>query len=230
MDVLDLAERAESIADPELRKKVSKQIIDLALTKDGRTSFKGRPGQKWKHGFIPINTKAKIAKAKGSPIAMKRMNRLFGGSKDTLAVKDKGGDTVNAKTASRLAGVKVKDIKSSQRVKNSQFEKNKVGRGTANAKKSWDAIPGNLKTVRNGKRYVIATFGGKQVLTEWQGGTTDIQAKNTTRQATLTSGDAKTMSTAALRKVLKDPNAGKQAKQVAYRALQAKLKASVKQA
>lgn len=224
VDIVDLTARASKIEDPTLRGIVMDQIIDLAkLTSDGRPSFKGKPGQKWKHGFIPVNEKAQVAKAKGSPIAMKRMKRLFG-NKGRVSVGDRqSGDTSNATTASRVAGVKVTDIKRSNRVKNAQFEKNKVGRNQARAQQNWDKIPPEAKTVRNGKRFVIATFGGRQVLTEWHGGSREIDAKNTTRQASLTTADAANLSSAQLRKILKDPKAGKAAKQKAYQALKQTL-------
>lgn len=50
--------------------------LDLALTKDGRRSYKKQG--KWKHGFIPADPKAVESKAKGSPIATKRITRLYG--------------------------------------------------------------------------------------------------------------------------------------------------------
>lgn len=234
LNIQDLAARASAIADPGLRGQAREAILDLALTKDGRTSFKNQG--KWGHGFIPLDEKAKRAKAKGSSIAMQRMNRLYGGARrkqkkfqgdnKPVTVETDGGNMVTAKDASRVAvaGAKAPDIGHTQRVKNSQFEKNKVGRVEARATRAWDDIPDTAKTVRDGKRYVVSTYKGEQVLTEWQGGVDDIDAENTTLQKTLTAADAADMTTAELRRLLKDPKAGKQAKQMAYKALQAKLK------
>lgn len=61
------------------------RIIDLALTKDGRKSYKKQG--KWGHGFVPLDDKAKEAKAKGSPIARKRINRLYGTTSKVAAIK-----------------------------------------------------------------------------------------------------------------------------------------------
>lgn len=236
---LDLAERAMQIEDPVRRKKVMGQILDLALTKDGRKSFKNQG--KWKHGFVPMDEPAVTAKAKGSPIARQRIKRVFGGQQRRIAATDPNqrpqerlkveagkGKTVASASAGALRGVKAPDIQRTQRVKNSQLESNKVGRVKARATRAWDDIPDNAKTVRNGKRYVVSEYQGNQVLTEWQGNIRETEAKDTTQQVTLTEGDAANMSTAELRRILKDPKAGKSAKQVAYRTLQAKLAAGVK--
>lgn len=240
LNVLDLAERAKSIADPELRKEVMTKVVDLAMTKDGRQSYKNQG--KWGHGFVPLDEAAKKSKAKGSPIAMKRMNRLFGGAKRRQkeaaakdhsgppSVKAEGGNTVTASRATLLRGAKTSDIKRSQRVKNSQFEKNKVGRVDARASRPWDEVPADAKVVRNGKRYVVSRFGDEQVLTEWTGGVVEGETKNTTKYASLTAADAADLSTGELRKILKDPKMSKQARQVAYKALQDKIKKVAKTA
>ena len=249
LSVMDLAERAKAIADPEARREAFARILDLAAgvpnhkisrpdpgkgkTKQGLPSYKKQG--KWKHGFVPVDSKAVESKAKGSAVATKRVNRAFGKNAPVPAnkpikVETAGGNTTTAKTASRLAAPKIKDVKRSNRVRNSQFEENKVGRVDARATRAWDDIPAEAKTVRNGKRYVVTKFGGKDILTEWHGGIREGETKNTTRYVTLTSADAAKMSSAELRKILKDPASAKAVKRTAYKALQAQLKEQVKRA
>lgn len=242
-------------------------IIDLASTiaprnargkaTDGRNSFRGQG--KWKHGFVPANRAAKEAKAKGSPIAMKRMNRLFG--------KDKAADDVRKPTrevaakgrvGQRTAGgvrknnptkIKVdekahpgsesaKDIAhlrstpfSGNDNKNvtdagkggllpdEQKEASKSSRVPERARQNWDEIPEALKTVRNGTRYVLAEFGGKQYVTEWLGGVVKGETKNTSIRSTLSIEAAKGLSTSELRAAMKDPRASAQSRKVARLAL-----------
>lgn len=242
LSILDLAERAKSIDDPELRKQVFNQIIDLSKKLDRPDPGKGKTKQglpsyrkqgKWKHGFVPVDGKAVQSKAKGSPVAKRRIERIFGkktGSDDKggpVTLERKGGK-VTGTSAARIQGLRAPDITQAHRVKNSQFEKNKVGRVDSRALRAWDDIPDSAKVVKNGKRYVVSKYRGEDLLTEWQGGVRIGETKNTTKYRTLTEADAADMTTAQLRKILKDSSNPKAAKKVAYQALQAKLNASVK--
>lgn len=173
-------------------------VIDLALTKDGRKSFKNRG--KWKHGFVPVDDAAKEAKAKGSPIARRRINRLFSGgrkvsddprsrsasqtkeiAKARAAKGAKSGTAIRALPRGSGSAERVQDVGQATRadVRDSERQhrqiqafKGEVGRGRrapARATQSWDSIPESEKTVRNGKKYVLTHFRGQQLLTEWVG-------------------------------------------------------------
>lgn len=281
MDIKALAKRANSIEDPEQKAAARTRILDLAgidaaevidlastiaprnargRASDGRRSYKGQG--KWKHGFVPANKAAKEAKAKGSPIAIKRLNRLFGGDK---APDDPQKSTREAPRGSRKApagrrapstssksrAFREKDAKNIKidekgvteransigQLRSSQFvdsretkhsspsnrkEASKQSRAPRRAEQDWDSIPANLKTTRNGKRYVVATFGGKQVITEWTGGVNEVEqaALNKRKvQTSITTGDAQSMSTAELRQLLKNPNTPKSVRKILNRAL-----------
>lgn len=226
MDTLALAERANVIEDDEARGRARAAIIELSSSiparrrgngraKDGRPSYKKQG--KWGHGFVPLDQAAKEAKAKGSPIAMKRMNRLFKGGSSKVTTSDKPvvvsesglkkGEKGHRERVSRVAylgKVKPKDAKATQRVR--------LGGRKQAALQAWEDIPSANKTVRNGKRYVLTTFGGRQILTEWQGGVRDqtpgaLNKRKVVRS--VTAADMANMSTAELRQLLKNPRTPK---------------------
>lgn len=194
-------------------------VIDLAMTKDGRKSFKNQG--KWKHGFIPVDEEAKTSKAKGSPIAMKRINRLYG---DGVVVKGKRGGTVRATSAARLGGAaQTKNARATQRVRPQVKREVSRGRGsTARALKPWENIPDEAKTIRNGKRFVVSTFAGKQQLTEWSGpqGYHKIELDpSRVVYRTMTLAKAKKFSSAELRRLLSVPGQPKAVKKVINQAM-----------
>ena len=274
---------------------IAAAVIDLASTipprnargrvpSDGRKSFKGQG--KWKHGFVPVSQAAAESKSKGSPIAMKRMKRLFGKTKKDDApnapnqvpkrsrLDDKPinqtrhpkADRVKAATGragGRSAGgrkkdpheVKVdektrpgseraKDIgflrhssvdaatnKPTAKLSDSQKEASKETRIPERARQNWDEIPETLKTVRGGKRYVLAEFGGKQYVTEWVGGvkTTESTAlANRKVMRTLASADAAKMSQSELRALANNPKSPESVKRTARKALKSIAKAQEK--
>ena len=264
MDIRALAERANKIEDPTARATARRQVLDLASTiaprnargkaTDGRNSFKGQG--KWKHGFIPANKAAHEAKAKGSPIAMKRTRRLFGkGTAPDDATKSSRENTAKnpnrrefIKAATGRAGSRhvegtatkrnpkdirvdekstpgsegVKDIGQLRRTGSLDAESNRPARSKSSSQKeaskssriperatqNWDEIPETAKTVRNGKRYVLAEFGGKQYVTEWVGGVdtvSDTALKDRKVMRTLSSADAANMSQSELRALVNNP-------------------------
>lgn len=205
------------------------RVIDLALTKDGRKSFK-RQG-KWGHGFVPLDKKAKEAKAKGSPIAMRRMNRLYAtkqanekakeaakpkegnkpgevttgsSAKKMVRVRKKNGGTESVKDIAEIRSQRMSDTKATQRTKPQQVaNKRKVVR---RSDKPWSEIPESQKTIRNGKKYTLTTFGGKQQLTEWFGPNYTEQDTNKLGHRVLrsvTTTQLQQMSTAQLRQLLR---------------------------
>jgi hypothetical protein len=200
--------------------------VDLALTKDGRKSFK-RQG-KWGHGFVPLDAKAKEAKAKGSPIAAKRVERLYG----KAAGKKKVGTTLESKTGGservqRLESARnivLKDATKAQRVKPSQKEASKGGGRTARATQPWEKITDANKVTRNGKRYVLTNFHGKQQLTEWVGQNADVETRSTSRLSNLSAIDAGRMTTAEIRRALKTGGIPKHVRTVLNQALAKKVK------
>lgn len=206
-------------------------VLDLAMTKDGRQSFKNQG--KWKHGFIPRDQAAVTSKAKGSPIARKRIMGLFGSSVGSsgdgkVTVKGKGGNTVSGTTASRLSGAVTKDITHNQRVDPSVKREVSRGRGqSARALSAWEDIPVNERTVKNGKRFVVATYGGKQQLTEWAGpGAGDVKKANPADglYASITAGTASKFSSGQLRMLLAVPGQPENVKRVLNAALRAAMK------
>jgi hypothetical protein len=90
----------------------SKGVIDLALTKDGRKSYKNRG--RWRHGFIPVDQEAKVSKAKGSPIAMKRIQRLFSGTGRSKSAKKRD---VKPAEVGRQIGIEAKEGTGTERVR-----------------------------------------------------------------------------------------------------------------
>lgn len=323
MDIQVLAERANRIVDPVQRSAARakvlelaygedfERVIDLASTiaprkakgkaSDGRNSFAGQG--KFKHGFIPVNQAAKEAKAKGSPIALKRMKRLFGANKvaddprsssrevpvspspipskvaqakyddrkntTTKAAKDRVkriGERNAEESRSRVQsatgrvgnrssdakrnpeGVKVnekthpgsesaKDVaflrntpinekgnRPPKQAGTEQLEASKQSRRPKRATQNWEEIPETLKTVRNGKKYVIAEFGGKQYVTEWVGGVqenTQTALKDRKVMASLTSADAANMGQSELRALVNNPRSPQSVRKAARVALRA---------
>lgn len=217
----------------DLAEEIASAVIDMALTKDGRTSFKGQG--KWKHGFVPVDQPAKVSKAKGSPIAMQRVNRIFGSggaavsgpsspkltqasglkpnkpikTSKPVTVTGQAGGTTTGTSIGRVGNPLVKDATASQRV--DPKTKNEVSRGrsqTARALKPWDSIPETAKTIRNGKKYVLASFGGKQQLTEWVGPSAGGQVKADPADglySSITLADASKFSASQIRKLLAVP-------------------------
>lgn len=217
----------------DLAEEIACAVIDLALTKDGRPSFKGQG--KWKHGFVPRDEQAVQAKAKGSPIASQRIHRIFGNAIGTsktpapLTVKGEGGGTTTGTSASRLGNPLIKDATASQRVNPKNKREVSRGRGqTARALKPWDSIPEDQKTVRNGKKYVVATFGGQQQLTEWVGPGAGPQVKSDPadqRYAAMTPATAAKFNTGQLRRLLAVPGQPDNVKAVLNAALTKAAKA-----
>lgn len=283
VDVKALAKRAGRIDDPARRAAARQAVLDMAgvdgvslielastiaprnargRATDGRRSYKGQG--KWKHGFVPANKAAKEAKAKGSPIAIKRLNRLFGHdtapddarknnrevaatgragqrsaggrkndakgqvgvSEKTNPVAEKANDVAFFRHQSPSTNKNLKPTKDNTLPK-SQKEASKSTRIPKRARQNWGEIPENLKTVRNGKRYVLAQFGGKGYLTEWVGGVEGVQQtalKNRKVMRTLSSADAANMSPAELRALVNNPQSSDQVKKAARKALVAAAK------
>jgi 2'-5' RNA ligase len=216
----------------DLANAVADSILDFArgMTKDGRPSFKNQG--KWKHGFVPIDEAAVTSKAKGSPIARRRIKRLFGGGKGAaphVRVKSsETGATTGGSSIARIGTPLVKDATHSQRV-NPKVKKevSKGGGGTSRALSPWDEIPDEAKTMRNGKRYVLATFGGKQQLTEWAGPSAGEQTKADPADglyASLSMAKAVKFSTGQLRRLLDVPGQPENVKRVLNAALRAAMK------
>lgn len=101
------------------------------------------------------------------------------------------------------------DSKSNRPVKGlagDRKEASKSSRVPERATQNWDEIPESLKTVRGGKRYVLAEFDGKQYVTEWVGGVRGVsQTPNQKVMRSITEADAKKMSPAALRAMIDNP-------------------------
>jgi len=216
VSLMDLAERVRSIEDPTMKAEARAKILDLALTKDGRKSFKKQG--KWGHGFVPLDAAAREAKAKGSPIAAKRINRLFGGAKSKkkrtepvtpkpgVQVKAEGGGQERASAASRLRNPEISDAKAQQKIRPKNLEESKGGGRDKRSERPWEEIPEGQRTIRNGKRYVLTTFRGKQQLTEWTGSLhdEDVGAPSLAdrRLSNITAGDAAKLKTGRIKKIL----------------------------
>lgn len=238
------------------------EYIDLAMTKDGRKSFK-RQG-KWGHGFVPLDAKAKESKAKGSPIAAKRISRLFDSPSkqatasraattatmkqraahssahgNVLTAKGKAAGHAKGASASKGSTERVQnvgqsiraDIKESSpknRVPLPGLERGKGRRAAPRATKAWASIPENQKTVRNGTKYVMSTFNGKNMLTKWLGENPGQAAPDASKRQfrEARSVELNQMTTAQLRKLVKS---GKQPPSVVKKAnilLKKKMKAA----
>lgn len=265
MNLLDLAERAAKIKDDAARTAARQSILDLSSSippknargraTDGRPSYKKQG--KWGHGFVPLDDAAKEAKAKGSPIAMKRMQRLFGKVKAVSKVNKPSEPTGRAGGRSGLGRkkdatavrVKEKNNPVSEKANDVAFlrhsasaqktnrpdatlpkqnkEASKGGRISARVNQNWDEIPETLKTVRNGKRYVLAEFGGKGYLTEWVGGVKDgtpgdLAARKV--MSSITRADALKLSDAQLRAMINNPKTPASVKTILRKAIKTHAK------
>lgn len=253
VNLQDLADRAATIADPELRAAARAKILDLAgpgstippkrssgKTSDNRPSYK-RQG-KWGHGFVPLDKAAKEAKAKGSPKAMQRVNRVFKGTRagqrtagsakrnTTRVAVNERGTRENATSLGALRNASFEDARHTERqTTKSNREISKSSRIPDRATQNWDEIPSTLKTVRNGKRYVVAEFQGKQVITEWVGGTNTVDSTPLSKRKlmrTITAADAASMSAAEIRNMLDNPRTPKSLRKILNQALRAKQEES----
>lgn len=191
------------------------KVIDLALTKDGRKSFKKRG--RWKHGFVPVDSEARVAKAKGSPIALRRISRLFPGGSSNTTPQAKPGRQIKIKAAKgspteRIARVgqsrrlKAPESNANQRIQPKRVEVSRGRRPDARATKPWNEIKDADKTIRNGKKYVLTTYAGEQSLTEWIGDPkkADVVINTDKRYSSISESSAKKLTTAALRRMLED--------------------------
>jgi hypothetical protein len=234
-------------------------ILDLASTiaprhpsgkaTDGRRRYK-RQG-KWGHGFVPLDQAAKESKAKGSPIAIKRLNRVFGSVKNQEA--GRYSKSATGRAGQRSAGSKrnpkqlkitegpkagtesaqsVGFLRHSQQAEQRNRGARKVGsdfkeaskqtRIPERARQNWDEIPPELKTVKGGKRYVLAEFAGGQYLTAWVGGVQEVTGTSLDKRKvyrTLATQDALQMSPAQLRDIVNNPKTSDAVKRVARKAL-----------
>lgn len=203
--------------------------IDLAkgLTKDGRPSFRNQG--KWKHGFIPVDKAAKESKAKGSPIAMKRMNRLYGDVKPGLKAT-RGGVTEKTSTG-RVATSRralTPESKATQRLAllKNNAERSRGGGQRARSTRPWNQIPEAQKVVRNGKRYVLAVYRGQQQLVEWTGSYARQNAPDPSKRVlrSITETAANQLTTAQIRRLLKVPGQPPNVKKVLNKVLREKVR------
>lgn len=210
----------------ELSFPVTTEMIDLALTKDGRKSYK-RQG-KWKHGFIPVDRAAKVSKAKGSPVAMKRMRRLYGKSK-SVEIKSTGRN--NSERVTRAAQTRRTRVAEQrvgkQSVKESSAEHSRGGGKVRRSNKAWDEIPEAQKVTRNGKRYVMSVYQGQTQLVQWTGGQSQQAAPDDAKRTlrSIRPSDAARMSESDLRKMLKVSDQPASVKKVLNRELRKKITA-----
>lgn len=221
---------------PESWRTVSMSVpIDLArrMTADGRPSFK-KNGGKYRHGFVPVNEAAVTAKAKGSPIAKRRIHRIFGGKaapasdgKTTLTAV--GGGKTSAKTPGLVRGAAV----AKQQGKAPGIHSRNTATTDSHtspapqAARPWDAIPDNEKVIKNGKRYIVVSFGGEKKLQLWRGPAGEkIVPGHNVRIATISKRDASQRTGGQLQKALRTKGAAsKAARKNLNAALNAKRKA-----
>lgn len=88
-----------------------------------------------------------------------------------------------------------------------QKEVSKGGGGASSrATRAWNTIGEEHKTIRNGKRYVLAEYKGKQFLTEWVGENPSKDAPDLAKRGlrTIETWRLGQMSTAELRRMLKE--------------------------
>lgn len=208
---------------PESWRTVSMSVeqIDLArrgrkMTSDGRPSFKGNGG-KYRHGFIPKNEAAVTAKAKGSPIAKKRIHRLYGsgGASDTpkrqVFVRS-GGGSVSAGRLAHARGVAVGTPPGrgrGPRIRNTaQDDTSSPVTAKTLAQRPWSAIDDADKVIRNGQKYVKMTFNGQTKLVPWRGPQgPEVEAGGNNRIAAISQRDVENLDTATIRKNLRKPGA-----------------------
>jgi len=127
---------------------------------------------------------------------------------------------VNAKQAQ-------KTNRAAKKVGGNFKEASKETRTPERARQNWDEIPTNLKTVRDGKRFVVAEYAGGQYITPWAGGVQGVTGGSLDQRKvyrTLSPQTADTMTTAQLRDVMNNPKTGEQAKKAARLALRQKAK------
>jgi hypothetical protein len=218
----------------------AKGVIDLALTKDGRKSYKRRG--KWKHGFIPVNHEARVAKAKGSPIAMKRITRLFTGTGRSKSAQERdvkpakigfqvgreakeGTGTERVQRVAQARNLKARDATRTQKVTPQQLEVSRGRRPDKRANIRWEDIKDTDKVVRNGKRYVLTTYAGRQSLTEWigpQGEDVVAPDQRDKEMRTLSARDVTEMTTAQLRRMLALPGQSQQVRDLLNKELRRK--------
>lgn len=245
-DLVAMAERANSITDPKLRAEARARVIDLAVGTR-------KPPYQFRHGFIPRSDKAVKSKAKGSPVAERRIRLLYSnptgqGGPDRvpsgprsvanrpgwekknrtappkLLLTRPGGD-LNVKRAASAVGIEKSDYKPNTRVKLKNMDKARGGGRTKYSEKNWDEIADNLKTVRNGKKYVIANFDGKQQLVEWTGkNPSDWAPKNAGARLMLQVDPAKiaAMTDAEIRAMIAVPGQPKSVVQALNKALRSR--------
>lgn len=252
--VTALAARANAVADPVARGRARAAVLDLAMTKDGRKSYKNQG--KWKHGFVPVDESAKTSKAKGSPIAKRRINRLYGSTtkankssreavKRTLAQraakgaahgqqvrattgKKGGGAQERVQTAGKSLHADIRDATKSQR-QSTDKRKVEVGKGrraTSRATQPWDQIPESQKTIRGGKRYVMSFFRGRTLLTEWVGNNPGFETPEAGKRqyGRISEATLRKMDTGTLRKLLRSGKNSKEIRSAIRKVLDAKLK------
>lgn len=226
------------------------EVIDLASTiaprnpsgkaTDGRRRYKNQG--KWGHGFVPLDQAAKEAKAKGSPIAIRRLNRIYkgktqgrAGSRSAEGRAKKNPERIKVDEKTRPGAESVKDIgqlrhsgidaKTNQKpnaLPKSQKEASKATRIPQRARQNWDEIPETLKTVRNGKRYVLAEFGGRQYVTEWVGGVREQTPDNLSKRKvmrSITAADAAKLTPAQITDLINNPRTPDSVKRVLRRSL-----------
>lgn len=225
----------EALKAKELSQELTREqkilLIDLALTKDGRKSYKNQG--KWRHGFIPVDRAARVSKAKGSPIAMKRMRRLYGGKKPNDVERSKlsgvksskGGSQERVARVAQARRAVVADSAKSQKVVKTDREHSQGGGAVKRSEKPWSEIPEAQKVVRNGKKYVMTIYRGKQQLVEWVGEDVGQKAPDPGKRIlkSLRMVDAQAMDTATLRRLLKTPGQPESVRLVLNAALRKKI-------
>ncbi len=209
------------------REIMIEQIMDLAMTKDGRRSYKNQG--KWRHGFIPVDSAAKKSKAKGSPIAARRIERLYGRGKALQASKGGATETAANGRAASARHALVQDSDKAPRASRHlrDVEQSRGGGRTAMARKPWADIPEADKVTRNGKRYVVSSFQGQKQLVEWTGdGGGRVEGTDPGQRVlrSLRLVDATRMSSAEIRRLLKVPGQPESVRKVLNKALSAKVK------
>lgn len=220
-------------------------LFSYPMTKDGRRSYKNRG--KWKHGFIPVDSEAVTSKAKGSPIAKRRIERLYPGgnhasgsdtaarrsggkgkpkaSRGIVISRSKSGATERAGDVGQLRNTPLVKTHRTQRIKSGQQEASR-GRRTARAVKPWNEIPETEKTIRNGRRYTLTTYHGKTMLTEWTGPTSRQEGTDPYKRKlrTIQASQAANMTTAQIRRLLRVPGQSAAVKAVLNKVLRQKIK------
>lgn len=200
-----LLDRVNRIEDPATKGQARQRVLDLARgrTKDGRPSFKNQG--KWRHGFKPVDGAAVQSKAKGSPIATRRIRRVYKPSGEQIKAKAGGQERVGDVGQARSADIR--ESRPGNRTVAPNLEAKVAPRINKRSEKPWDEIPETQKTTRGGQRYVLTTFGGKQQLTEWTGENASRDAPDAIvkRMSSIQQSDAQKFTTAQLRALLRIP-------------------------